>query len=278
MKQLNHNIYCKGDSSMHPYLSSCRIVQLINPYEQWREPLVRELFEKTTTLKFEGYGRKYPKGPIPVDAVSLFCDHLLVCLENENGELQPILGFQRASMERYRQHYRPFSPLTMCEGEGDHRHSEAMKSLVAQFDATPYLLSYTGCFAVAPELRTDRKLMDELIHMMVVLHYFVHQEEGKGHEIITGPTIRFRLDSLLLSYGFFPLVESEGEHDRVSLPVSSFAGEEVRMMRCREFNRDLVQLAEHYMPMWANRMVLRSESIASSGGELQSKAAVGAEQ
>lgn len=245
---------------MHPYLSSCRIVQLVNPYEQWGEPLVRELFEKTTTLKFEGYGRKYPKGVIPVDAVSWFCDHLLVCRESVSGELQPMMGFQHASMERYRQHYRPFSPLAMCEGGGEPRHITAMRRLVSQFDENPHLLSYTGCFAVAPELRTDRQLIDELVHFMVVLHYFFHQEEGEGHEIITGPTVRFHLDTLLQSYGFFPLVESDGEHDKAVLPVGSFAGEEVRMMRCREFNRSLAQLAERYMPMWTNRMVIRSSS------------------
>lgn len=248
---------------MHPFLSSCHIVQLINPYEQWSDPLVRELFEKTTTLKFEGYGRKYAKGPIPVDAVSWFCDHLLVCQERAGGELQPILGFQHATMKRYREHYRPFSPLAMCESDDDHRHVTAMKELVAQFDSKPQLLSYTGCFAVAPELRTDRQLVDELVHFMVVLHYFFHQEAEKGHEIITGPTIRFRLDTLLNGYGFFPLVESESEHDKAALPVGAFAGEEVRMMRCREFNRDLVQLAERYMPMWENRKVLRNGANAS---------------
>lgn len=257
---------------MHPYLSSCRIVQLDNPYEQWSEPLVRELFEKTTTLKFDGYGRKYPKGTIPVDAVSWFCDHLLVCQESASGELRPVLGFQRATMKRYREHYRPFSPLAMCEIDGDHRHLTAMKELVSQFDSEPHLLSYTGCFAVAPELRTDRQLIDEFVHFMVVLHYFFHQEEGEGHEIITGPTIRFRLDTLLQSYGFFPLVESEGEHDKAALQVGSFAGEEVRMMRCREFNRNLVQLAERYMPMWANRKVLRTRTNASSDSNMSQSA------
>ncbi|MEF3306764.1 hypothetical protein [Paenibacillus sp. GYB003] len=247
---------------MHPNLSSCRIVEIINPFEQWRDPLVRELFEKTTTLKFEGYGRKYPAGVIPTDAVSWFCDHLLVCREQE-GELQPILGFQRATMERYRRHYRPFSPLAMCESVGDPRHITAMRKLAAQFDSRPHLLSYTGCFAVAPELRTDRTLTEELVRLMVILHYFFHKEAGEGHEIVTGPTIRFRLDTLLLNYGFFPLVESEGEHDKAALPVSSFDGEEVRMVRCREFNRNLVQLAEPYTSMWADRLVLRSRTDAS---------------
>lgn len=119
-------------------------------------------------------------------------------------------------------------------------------------------------FAVAPELRTDRRLIDELVHFMVILHYFFHQEEGEGHEIITGPTVRFRLDTLLQSCGFFPLVESDGEHDKAVLPVGSFAGEEVRMMKCREFNRSLVQLAECYMPLWTNRMVIRRTSPAVS--------------
>ncbi|PYI52047.1 hypothetical protein [Paenibacillus flagellatus] len=244
---------------MHPYLAPCRIVELINPYEQWRDPLVRELFEKTTTLKFESYRKKYPAGVIPTDAVSWFCDHLLVCREH-GGRLQPILGFQRATMERYRRHYHPFTPLAMCEGARDSRHITAMKKLAAQFAGHPHLLSYTGSFAVAPGFRTDRTLTEELVRLMVVLHYFVHREAGEGHEIVTGPTIRSGLDTLLLDFGFFPLVEPKDEHDKAALPVSSFDGEEVRIVRCREFNRDLVQLAEPYRSMWANRLVLHGHT------------------
>jgi hypothetical protein len=248
-----------GEFLMHPFLSTCRIVQVNNPYDQWRDPLVRELFEKATTLKFADYGCKYPKGVIPADTSSWFCDHLLVCQEH-NG-LQPIIGFQRVTLDRCRSHYRSFSPLAICEEAGDERHSTEMKKLISQFDSRPHKLSYTGSFTVDPELRSDRELTKELVHLMVVLHYFLHLEEGEGHEYITGGAIRFKIDALLMRYGFFPLLESKEENEIDTLALHPYAGEEVRLMRCQQFNQEMVQLAEQYLPMWQNRMVLRSDSM-----------------
>lgn len=245
---------------MHQFLSSCRIVQLENPYEQWSDPLVRELFEKTTTLKFEGYKRKYPNGVIPTDASTWFGDHFLVC--QESSGLQPIMGFQRTSLERYRKHYRPFSPLAMCEESGDARHIAEMKKLVSHFDTRPDKLSYTGSFTIDPELRTDRKLVEELLQFMVVLHYLFHQEEGEGHEIITGAATRFKIDASLMPYGFFPLLDSNGGTEKDTLTISFAAGEETRVLRLREFNRKMDQLAEPYVSMWEKRMVLRKETNA----------------
>lgn len=240
---------------MHPYLSSCRMVRLNNPYEQWRDPLVRELFEKTTTLKFEGYGRKYPSGVIPTDASSWFCDHLLICRERDDG-LLPIMGFQCVSLDRCRQHYRSFPPLAMCEEAGDARHIVEMKKLVTQFDSSPHKLTYTSCFTIAPELRADRSLVDELLRLLVVLKYFFHREEGEGHEIVTGGTARFKIDTFWMNYGFIPLVEAEEENDKTTLTASFAAGEETRLLRLREFNRNAEQLAQPYTPMWENRIVI----------------------
>lgn len=237
---------------MHPFLSSCRIVQLINPYEQWSNPLVRELFVQTSTLKINGYGRKYPNGVIPVDTNSWFCDHFLLCRESDSGELQPIMGFQRVTLERSRKHYQPFPAHGLCKEADSHRHIEVVEKLMSRFDERPNKLSYTGCFTIDPELRTDRDLMGELSRLMVALHYLFHKEEGEGHEIITVAIVRFKIDEILMQYGFFPLLEDIDD----TLPIEHVAGEEGRYMRGREFNSRMVALAESFVPLWNNRMVL----------------------
>lgn len=245
---------------MHPFLASCRIVRLDNPHEQWSDPLVRKLFEKTTTLKFEGYGRKYPTGVIPTDASSWFCDHFLVC--REDGELQPIMGFQRVTLERCRSYYRPFSPLALCEEARCARHITEMKKLVSEFDNHPDKLSYTGCFTIDPELRADRKLVEELTQLMMALHYFFHQEEGDGHEIVAGGVVRFKVDFHCMNYGFTPLLESNGGNDKDTLPVGFVAGEETRLLRLKKFNQYAADMAGAYVSMWEDRIVLRNKAVS----------------
>lgn len=242
---------------MDPILSDLRIVELVNPYEQWNDPLVRELFDKTTTLKFEGYGQKYPKGVIPTDAVSWFCDHLLVCRELEDG-LQPIMGFQRVTLERCRRHYRSFSPISISEEAGDVQLITKVKELVSRFEDHPHLLSYTGCFTIAPELGADPLLVGELLQMVVALHYYFHKEEGEGHEFLTAPITNPKMDVFWLTYGLIPLLDSNGRQDAPTLKIGYLAGEETRLLWCRKFNENAEFLAEEYLPLWENRLVIRN--------------------
>lgn len=238
---------------MNSFLSSSRIVHLINPYEQWSDPLVRELFERTTTLKIKGYGRKYPSGVIPVDTTSWFCDHFLLCQESSNSRLQPVMGFQRVTLERSRKHYHSFPALALCKEADSPRHTAEVEKLISQFDSRPDKLSYTGCFTIDPDLRKDRDLIAEISRLMVALHYLFHKEEGEEHEIIAVGIVRFKVDALLQNYGFFPLFES-GIHDTLS--IKHVAGEEGRFMRLQGFSQRLAELAEDFIQLWENRVVL----------------------
>lgn len=234
--------------------SSYRLVQMDSPFEQWDDPLIRQLFERTMTLRINGYGRKYPSGVIPFDISSWYASHFLLCEDSEG--FQPVMGFQRVTLEQYRKHYAPFAPLTSCKQAGRAEHIRAMEELVAQADDRPEKLSYTGGFTVDPKLRANRELVGELCSLMVVLHYFFHREAGEGHEIVTAPTIRFNIDSLLSPYGFLPLVDPGEEGDKSDVSFASYAGEKVRFMGVKTFNREMIQLAERYQSLWDNRILL----------------------
>lgn len=254
--------------------SSYRLVQMDSPFEQWDNPLIRQLFERTITLKINGYGRKYPSGVIPFDISCWYASHFLVC---EDGEgFQPVMGFQRVTLEQYRKHYAPFAPLSSCKQVGRIEHIRAMEELVARADDRPEKLSYTGGFTVDPKLRANRELVEELCRLMVVLHYFFHREAGEGHEIVTAPTLRFKVESLLSPYGFFPLVDPGLEGDEGDLSFASYAGEKVRFMRVKTFNQEMMRFAERYQTLWDNRILLCRTSPenpmarGAGGGDLRS--------
>jgi hypothetical protein len=247
---------------MNVFLSQCQIVQLGNPFASWHDPIVRSLFEKTATLKFEGYRPKFPRGVVPVDASDWVADHFLVCLHHRAG-LEPIMGFRRVTLARCREHYLPFSPLMMCHESGCGEHIREMKKLVRQFDEEPEQLSYTGSFTILPDLRADWMLKQELLHLMVVLHYLFHEEETAGHEIITAAAPRFKLDVMLQAYGFIPLLEPKSENNWGTIPASHAAGEPVRCLRARGFSLQLRQLAEGYRALWTNRTILGQEQSRS---------------
>jgi hypothetical protein len=234
---------------MDQVLSSYRLVQMENPFEQWNDPLIQQLLQKTMTLRINGYRSKYPNGVLPYDVSSWYATHFLVC---EPRGLEPIMGFQRVTLERYRKHYAPFAPLTTCQQAGCERQVRAMQDLVARFEDRPEKLSYTAGFTIDPKLRADRDLTDELCRLMVVLHYFFHQEAGEGHEILTGPTTRF--NALLTGYGFTPLVPANGEAADGVLQVCT--GEKLRFMRASAFNEDMMRFAECSQSWWDNRILL----------------------
>jgi hypothetical protein len=236
--------------------SAYRLVQLDSPVERWHDPHVRQLFEKMITLRIDGYGRKYPNGVIPFDVSCWYATHFLVC--EERGGFQPVMGFQRVTLGRYRRHYAPFAPLSSCRQAGCARHIRAMEELVTRFEDRPEKLSYTGGFTVDPKLRTSRELVGELSKLMVALHYFFHDDAGEGHEIVTAPTVRFKVDSLLTAYGFVPLVDAEA--DQGILALASYANEKVRFMRVQTFSREMVRLMEQYRSWWDSRVLLDGAS------------------
>lgn len=242
--------------------STYRLVQLEYAIEQWDDPSIRRLIERTLTLRLQGYGSKYPGGVVPFDASAWYATHFLVCAER--GGLQPIMGFQRVTLQSCGMHYAQFPPLASCRQSGCARHIEAMEKLIARFEGAPEKLSYTGGFTIEPGLRADRELIAELRTLMVVLHYLFHRDAGEEHEIVTAPIIRFRIDELLASYGFEPLLEPP---DEGVLALGAFAGERTRFMRARRFNRHMVERAGHYEAWWNDRVLLRNRAGADTRSE-----------
>jgi hypothetical protein len=246
---------------MHQFLSQCRIVQLDNPFELWSDALVRNLFEKTATLKFQGYGPKYPKGVIPMDTSDWVATHYLLCHET-HGELQPVMGFRRVTLERCRKHYLPFPPLAACHEAGCRQHIRDIDQFVSTFRDRPDRLSYTACFTIAPQLRTDRILVEKLCQLLVAQHYFFHEEEGNGHEVITAAVVRFQMDTLLSTYGFDPLVRPSSDNNWGAMRMPHVAGEPIRFMHSRSFNHEVREIAATYHCLWAARTTLARKPVS----------------
>lgn len=223
---------------MHSFFSRCQIVQMENPFESWHDPVIRRLFEKTSTLKFKGYRPKFPQGVLPLDASDWIADHFLLC-RHDRGDIEPVMGFRRMKLARSRQYFQGFAPALICHESGCTHHIRAIDKLIQRFDSQPELISYTGSFTIMPELRADRMLIEELVRFMVVLHYLFHEEEGTGHEIVTAAAPRFKLDALLQSYGFVPLLEPNNENSWGIIPAPHAAGEPVRVLRAGNFNTNL---------------------------------------
>ncbi|PRD40693.1 hypothetical protein C5748_25565 [Phyllobacterium phragmitis] len=249
------------------------LIQLDSALEQWHDPFVRQLLERTITLRINGYGNKYPEGVIPFDASCWFASHFLICEERDG--LRPIMGFQRATLQQYRRHHMPFAPQSLCNQSSCERHIEAMEDLVRRFEHRPDKLSYTGGFTIDPKLRANRSLVAELCQLMVVLHFLFHSEAGEEHEIVMAPIVRFKIDRLFASFGSFSLMEG-AEDDGSVLALTSFAGEKARFMRLQRFNSEMSRLAENYRSWWDSRILLNSTSRQYSLARLRTVTSVNA--
>lgn len=243
---------------MSKILASYRLVVLDSPVERWDDPGIRQLFGNAVSLRLKGYRRKYPPGVIPLGVSCWYATHLMVC--EVGAELKPVMGFEHVTLQSYRRHLAPFAALSLCRETGNTRQIQAMEDLVSRFDDRPDMLSYTGGLTIDPALKADRDLVSELLNVMVALHYFLHQAAGPGHEIVTAPTTRFKVDSLLASYGFIPFLDAGPTRQDELLTCSSFAGEEVRLMRVQAFNRTMVEFAAKYRAWWDDRIVFPASS------------------
>lgn len=242
---------------MHKFFADCRIVQMENPIESWHDSVVRSLFEKTITLKLEGFALKFPHGVLPVDESDWIADHFLIC-RHDHGDLKPVMGFRRVTLARCREYFQKFAPVLLCHESGCAQHIREMDKLIDRFEGQPDKVSYTGSFTVIPELQADSTLTLEFLHLMLVLHYLFHEDQPEGYEIIAAAAPRFRHDVLLSTCGFTPLVEASTENNDGMIPVQHVAGERLRVLHARavDFNLNLKRLAEPYRELWTNRVVL----------------------
>jgi hypothetical protein len=259
------NLIIDNRMSLKRVIRDYQLIELDDPHCCWENPEARTLFEHTTSLKFQGYGRKYPHGVVPVDTTDWIATHYLVCKKDEG--LQPTMGFKRVTLERCQEHYLAFPPYNVTKANGYDRHHDAMKSLMSRFETHPELLSYTGAFTISPNVRGDSILVKALSETMIAIHHLFHQDAGKDHEIITAGVVRFHVEELLTRFGFQVFGDSQGSLEQMVFPY--LARESVQWMHGSRFNSTMEELSGLLRPWWDSRTIISKTAAAGKHGRAE---------
>lgn len=240
----------------HERLAQIRFVILESPYDSWGDPRTEELFARMAGLKIRGYGAEYPYGTLAIDTTDLISDHLLICEERPTG-LHPILGNKSVSLRKCEAHHLPWPGLSVLEESGAHEQAEAVRQIMADAKSAGQDLRYAGSWTMDPAERKKRAWTVFLIRDLFTAIYTSYYLSLPRTEVLTGGTVRFKVDSYAKWVGHTSLMKNGAELGPVN--VAHLAGESVLWTHLREFSLDARRVAKQYEDLWANRLHIKAD-------------------
>lgn len=236
-------------------LGNLKMVVLKNPYSLWMQndsPEFQDLFHKIVGLKLRGYGAEYPEGVLAVDTSDFVATHLLVCRQDRSA-LIPLMGFKTTLLRDCQKHRISFPGLGLVQAAEAPQHVQAVKKIIDRCQQQEKQLAYTGGWTIDPEVRQNRALTKELNEWFHTLYVLFHLE-NQIDEIITGGTVRFKADSMVLKMGHNPLQSEQGALPPIS--VKHLFDEKVLVTHLTSFSENAIERTKPYRQVWMERIEL----------------------
>ena len=160
-----------------------RVIIVENPFENWKAPLIPDLFQQTVNLKRLGYEGYYPKGFLPLDTGDFVATHHLICEENEQG-FSVIAGYRSLKLETCNTYGLRFPGLAVLDKDkGVEKHQAAAKIVLDQIQKSGKSMSFGSGFTVHPKIRGDREMVAYLKDITRALMINYPLENGIDEEM-----------------------------------------------------------------------------------------------
>lgn len=255
-------------SSEQPRL---RVVVIDCPYDSWEDGQTASFFGKMVGLKLRGYKPEYAYGVMPVDTTDFLANHQLVCRIEDDGSMNPLLGFRSLTYDRCQLHNLPFAGISLCRAAGAPAQEKRVAEIVQSAVDRNRTIAYDSAYTIDPAIRQDRELTRTLREIFKGIYVLYRQDYGI-HEQIAGGTIRFKTDQFFEYWGYRPLSTSDGEL-LPPIQVASLLRESVRVMHLETLTEKSITEAQPWKLMWKNRLTLSSPAQVRQHGISLKKAA-----
>jgi hypothetical protein len=116
--------------------------------------------------------------------------------------------------------------------------------------------AYNGSWTVHPEYRKDESLKEYLRGIFQAMMVYSHLDLGSY--VISGCTMRFKVDQWLVDWGFEPLRGKEGV-DLPPIKIPFLQGEEVKVMVLKKVSKSVLLKVRAFQKDWENRIILGME-------------------
>lgn len=239
-----------------------RVVVLDSPYDTWgSHPDLESVFAKMIGLKLRGYGKEYPYGVMAVDTTDFIATHLLVCEETPQG-LFPLTGFKSVTARKCADHGLVFPGLTLVQNAHAQPHEKALEVLMKTCTKKKMDIAYTGSWTIDPALRGQKEKVSILRELFVML-YVCHHEESGHPMIVTGGTLRFKVERLHEWMGHQRLTHAG--RDLPPIQVAHLAGENVVLNIVQKFSPEARELSFKWREKWIDRLHFHQRGALTAG-------------
>lgn len=229
-------------------MKNIRLVILESPYDSWKDPTVGNLLMALIGVKLRGYGKLYPYGVLPVDGADLISRHMSICRIESDNNLVPIMGMRWTSLKKSRQHFINFPGMGLLQQAAATEHIQELEKIILELDQKNADLFYAGSLAIDPNEKGDKE-QSLFLRELLTLMFVEQHREHPGCEIVSGGTVRFKMDNWLKVTGFSPLMDK-------AIEVKHLAGEEVRVMHLKEFSLEAQRIAKKWKHLWDDRLII----------------------
>ena len=164
-----------------------QVVVLDNVKKMWSNEFVRELFNKTLQIKFDGYDSVYGSNVISVDKIDFFGTHIIVCYKN-GPKLEPIFAFKSATMKRCHEFLHAFPAVSLVKRDGNYLCNQNLQYLLDDIKNRGEEVSYESSLSQSILVRKNKTIkVKQLIHevtMMLAVSY--HKSYGIENMLACG--------------------------------------------------------------------------------------------
>lgn len=247
-------------------LHRLRAVVIDCPIKHWNHPIVRQMFHKMVNLKLIGFRSKMPDNYLPVDTSDYIGTHIMVCRENGNGELHPIMAFKGISLERCHQYGQQFAGRSCISSAHSDLHKMALEQYIESSIEGGHALAYTSSFAVDPDLDRGAKL--EAMKLLFPLVALYRLDFGISRLLALG-SIKTKTNVTFRKLGFHPLVHAGEMIPPVNIPA--FQNERFEAMAMEHPSVECESSANAIQAWWDARIEISDKSLSMENGTPQSR-------
>ncbi len=236
--------------------SKFRVIVLRCPYDNFYNPMVRDLFPKIAQLKIKGYQKEYPYGVLPFDASDFIATHILLCEDLKTG-LKPIMGFKSVTLERCDLHKINFPIFGMLKSnDKTDIHEESVLKLVQTYRerGIAHRLAYNGSFTIDPDFRASEKVKKEIWGIATTLVVKYYEEYFIDHVIAVCATT-FKVDRYKRYLGWINLNDAFG-NELPSYKCYALSEAPLKVMHVTEVSEAAKSDALKYIDLWNKRITI----------------------
>lgn len=251
-----------------------RLVVIRCPYDSLRLPGTQELFGRLMSMKLEGYRREYPYGILPVDTTDFLGDHHVVCHEESDGKLIPLMGMKSTFNDRCPKFRVDFPLMNYLRLNATPEFEVAAKEVFDRCQKSALRLSYESGLSISDEARSNVQLKRMTKELFTAIHVLYHSEISQTDEMLAMAATRFKVDRLFEFWGYERLASTKTREILPEISLPSHYGNFAVCMHLRNgFSAQALEAAEKFRSLWNERIVFSLETDGKNEYSLSTQAA-----